>query len=479
MEHRSSELLSHHKRSTLAVGIFLLVSDFAAIGISFVIASRVGKVLIPALLGDAFSPARVPIVYLCLGFVGLLFAINNLYPGYGKTAVKEIEKTSTLLSLVFLLLGGTFFFLNNFEDFPRSIFFLSWISSIIFVPTFRIIIRNRIHKYSWYGIPILIVTDGLDMEGVLTDIQRCPRMGWVPSAIFSIGEGILPPGITKIPAISSWSEIIDHKNKFGVDIAIFSAESDQENLSWLRKLSEEFRKVTLLVPYYNLGSLWIKPRDLDGHLGLEISYNLLNPGMLVLKRVSEIFITIAVMIISLPVWLIIAIWIKFDSRGPLFYRHTRIGKNGIPFNIFKFRTMVNDADAQLVDYLEENDHAKAQWDNFQKLSNDPRVTQAGKYLRKFSLDELPQLLNVIRGEMSIVGPRAVTQKEIDNYGENASLILRVKPGITGWWQVTGRNETTWEQRTKLEVYYVSNWSLWLDLYILYKTFWVVLSGTGT
>jgi lipopolysaccharide/colanic/teichoic acid biosynthesis glycosyltransferase len=157
----------------------------------------------------------------------------------------------------------------------------------------------------------------------------------------------------------------------------------------------------------------------------------------------------------------------------------RIGKNGKPFEVFKFRTMVKDADNLLIDYLDNNSHAKAEWESRQKLRKDPRITRVGKWLRIFSLDELPQLLNVLRGEMSIVGPRAVTEEELEHYGEYVDLILRVKPGITGWWQVMGRNRTTWEQRTRLEVYYVSNWSLWLDLYILYKTIWVVLSATGT
>jgi len=183
-----------------------------------------------------------------------------------------------------------------------------------------------------------------------------------------------------------------------------------------------------------------------------------------IKRLTDIIVSLFSLILFSPVFLITSIAIKLDSRGPVFFLHERTGLDAKPFKMIKFRGMI--------------DNALKYGPGITQL-NDPRITKVGKFLRRTSIDELPQLFNVLKGEMSIIGPRAVTQEEIDNYGENASLIIRVKPGITGWWQVTGRNETTWEQRTKLEVYYVSNWSLWLDLYILYKTIWVVLSGTGT
>ncbi len=128
--------------------------------------------------------------------------------------------------------------------------------------------------------------------------------------------------------------------------------------------------------------------------------------------------------------------------------------------------------------MEQNPLARKEWEDKQKLTDDPRLTRTGNWIRKFSVDELPQLLNVFRGEMSLIGPRPVTDAEIEKYGDYGSLILRVKPGITGWWQVMGRNQTTWDRRTKLEVYYVSNWSLWMDAYITVKTIWVIFSGQG-
>jgi len=461
------------------VGLFLLMADFAAIGISFVIASRFGQVLIPALLGDIFSPAYIPIIYLCLGYVGLLFAINNLYPGYGKTAVKEIEKTSTLLSLVFLLLGGTIFILNSFEDFPRSIFFLSWISSIILVPMFRIIIRSRIYKYSWYGIPILYVTDGLNMEGVFSDIQRSPRMGWVPAAIFSIGEGKLPPGNYQLPVISSWSEISDLKNQSGMDTVIFCADPDQGNLIWLRKLSEQFRRVTLIVPYYNLGSLWVKPRDFDGRLGLEITYHLLNRTGLIIKRSLDLIGSLLLILFLSPLLIAISVSIYIESSGPIFFQQERLGKNGECFKAIKFRTMVINAEEKLESILENDLEARQEYQRYHKLSHDPRITKIGYLLRKYSLDELAQLWNVLRGEMSLIGPRAYMPSEADEIGDYLDIILRIRPGMTGWWQVMGRQNTTFSQRLRMDEYYISNWSLWMDLYIVYRTIWVVLSGTGT
>ncbi len=468
----------HNIRASLFVMVLLLLSDTAVIMGSFYLATQIRTALNPYLGPAEFWRIYQPMVYLCMGFVVLLFYFNDLYPGFGQTAVKEFEKTSTILSLVFLFLGGTTYFLNIYDLYPRSIFLLAWIIGIIFVPLLRFIIRNRILKYSWYGIPILFVTDGIGSYSTLTALQNCRRMGWNPLAIYSLGNDIQGLDNFSIPIITSWKSFLDLKNKHGVNIAIFSAEPNQENSRWIHIISEKFKIVTLIIPHYNLGSLWIKPRDLEGRLGLEIRYNLLIPGKIITKRIFDIIGSTFLLILPLPIWLIIFILIRLDSKGPIFYQHSRVGKNGNPFDMLKFRTMVVDADQKLTSYLDSHPQAKQEWEEYQKLKEDPRITKFGYWLRKFSLDEIPQFWNVLKGEMSLIGPRAVTKQELEKYGDYKTLILRVKPGITGWWQVMGRNETTWETRKHLEVYYVSNWSLWMDAYITLKTIWVMIRGQG-
>ena len=177
-------------------------------------------------------------------------------------------------------------------------------------------------------------------------------------------------------------------------------------------------------------------------------------------------------------FLVIMILIKLDSRGPVFYRQARIGRFGRKFHVYKFRTMVQNADQILQTYLENSPELKAEWLATHKLKKDPRVTRIGSFLRKSSLDELPQLWNIIIGDMSLVGPRPIVDAEVEKYGRCFDLYIKVRPGLTGLWQVSGRNDTTYERRVELDEYYVLNRSLKLDLQILWKTVFVVLKKDG-
>ncbi|TAL25370.1 MAG: undecaprenyl-phosphate galactose phosphotransferase WbaP, partial [Nitrospirae bacterium] len=171
--------------------------------------------------------------------------------------------------------------------------------------------------------------------------------------------------------------------------------------------------------------------------------------------------------------------IRLDSKGPVIFLQDRVGKKGKNFKCYKFRTMYKDAGKRLQELLESNEEARMEWEKFWKLKDDPRVTRIGRFLRKTSLDELPQLFNVFKGDMSLVGPRPVTQDEIDKYYKDAAeLCFSVTPGITGLWQVSGRSNTSYEYRIALDSWYVRNWNLWLDIIILFKTIKVVVRGDG-
>src|SRR5208283_360910 len=176
---------------------------------------------------------------------------------------------------------------------------------------------------------------------------------------------------------------------------------------------------------------------------------------------------------------IIGILVKIDSPGPLFYSHVRIGQKGKPIKVYKIRTMYMDAQEKLKNFLEKDQSAREEWGTFFKLKNDPRVTRIGKWLRETSLDELPQFMNIVKGDMSLVGPRPVLQEEIDYYyKEYADYYFMVKPGMTGLWQTSGRNVINYDFRVKLDTWYVLNWSLWFDIVILFKTIRVVLKKEG-
>ncbi len=193
------------------------------------------------------------------------------------------------------------------------------------------------------------------------------------------------------------------------------------------------------------------------------------------KRIIDIIIGVIGLIICLPIFVIIGIIIKIDSKGPIFFKHKRIGKHGKKIEIYKFRTMIDNAEEAMKNFTEEQKKEFAE--NF-KLENDPRVTRVGKLLRKTSLDELPQIINILKGEMSIIGPRPIVKSELEKYGNNQGKFLSVAPGLTGYWAANGRSDVSYEERMALELYYVENRSLILDLKIFFKTILSVLKGRG-
>jgi exopolysaccharide production protein ExoY len=198
-----------------------------------------------------------------------------------------------------------------------------------------------------------------------------------------------------------------------------------------------------------------------------------------LKRAVDISIASVVVVLLLPLIVLIGLTIKLSMGGPVIYAHRRVGHNGAPFNCYKFRTMAVNSDELLRKYLASDPDAAQEWLSTRKLRNDPRVTALGNALRRSSLDELPQLLNVLRGEMSCVGPRPIVAEELEIYGRHAKEYLRARPGMTGAWQVSGRSDTTYQERVALDCAYVSNWSVWLDLLILLKTIPAAIGSRGS
>ncbi len=193
------------------------------------------------------------------------------------------------------------------------------------------------------------------------------------------------------------------------------------------------------------------------------------------KRIFDVILASIGLVLLSPIFLLLAIIIKIDSKGSVFFAHTRIGKDGKKFKMYKFRTMYENAQDMIKKFTPEQ---KQEWEENFKLKDDPRITKIGKILRKTSLDELPQIINIIKGDLSIVGPRPVIDDELEKYGENKEKFLSVTPGLTGYWQANGRSATTYEDRKKMELYYIDHMSAELDLKIFLKTFIKVFKGEG-
>jgi exopolysaccharide production protein ExoY len=197
------------------------------------------------------------------------------------------------------------------------------------------------------------------------------------------------------------------------------------------------------------------------------------------KRIFDLFISLITLFAFLPLFVFVILLLKLTDPGPVIFRHVRVGQGGRRFACLKFRSMVTDSDKVLKTLLESNPAARLEWERTQKLANDPRITTVGKFLRQSSLDELPQLINVIRGEMSLVGPRPVVPSEAARYGDKLGLYLQARPGITGIWQVSGRNDCGYDQRIEMDANYVRNWRLSADVAILLRTLGAVIARKGS
>ena len=217
----------------------------------------------------------------------------------------------------------------------------------------------------------------------------------------------------------------------------------------------------------------------DGHVVmLRVLNNLRNNRNRLLKFVFDWCLTLVGTICISPILVAIAIWIYQDSPGPVIFKHRRVGKNGKEFYCYKFRSMCVDAEQKLKELLEKDPVAKAEWEKDFKLKEDPRITRSGAFLRKTSLDELPQIFNVLKGEMSLVGPRPIIRDEVPRYGKYIYDYYMVRPGITGMWQTSGRSDIDYDERVQMDTWYVRNWNIWFDIVLLWRTFKVVLAGKG-
>ena len=212
-------------------------------------------------------------------------------------------------------------------------------------------------------------------------------------------------------------------------------------------------------------------------LFLRLGNNLSRRGPRLIKRGFDLVTTMGLLLLCLPIFAMLALVIRKDG-GPVFFAHQRVGQRQAPFRCLKFRTMVPNAKAVLDHLLRTDPAAREEWARDFKLKNDPRITPIGRFLRKYSLDELPQLWNVLKGEMSLVGPRPIVEDELARYGEDVEYYLETKPGMTGLWQISGRNDTGYAERVYLDAWYAKNWSLWMDVVLLFKTVRVVLRNDG-
>lgn len=393
------------------------------------------------------------------------FAWRGLYPAVGLNPVDELRLiTSTISVVCLILLAGTFWF-STIETHSWLIFILVWFLSLVFVQVNRWLLRV-IGRSAW-GESVVVIGDGSNTEQIVSYLLNNNHLGMRPVMVL---KGQFPPDQVEREALLS--------QRINTVILVTPEVSEEVRDLVVNDGQFGFQRVILISPLGWVGSLGVVAHDLEGILGMEVRKNLLNFWQRSIKRGLDILLSIILLILISPLLLMVSIAIKLEDKGNVFYKQRRVGRNGCEYVMWKFRTMVPDAEQKLHDYLLANAEYAREWDANQKLKNDPRLTRVGRVLRKWSLDELPQLINVIRGEMSLVGPRPFFSEQAGFYGKVLNLYYQVRPGMTGMWQVSGRNDTDYARRVRLDEYYIRNWSFWLDIYILLRTIWIILRREG-
>ncbi len=456
--------------------VSMVGADAAGLGLAGAIAVRLGIWVDGSLLSD---PAQYWPLTPLLGLFILAYATVGLYPGVAVSPVDELRLISTATTLIYLVLGSALFLFQGMPAYSRTVFLLGWMLSLILVHVSRAVMRSLLAGQKWWGYPVIILGAGRTGDMVVRTLQRRPRIGLKP--LFILDDDPEKKGtLHGVPVVGKLDMAPRLARIYRIPYAIVAMPGVPRPtlLDMLARYGQTFAHLLVIPDLFGFASLWIITKDLGGILGLEIRQQLLLPGPRLTKFVIDLLLTLFGGLLLLPLLLGIAIAIRLDSPGPIFYGHTRIGQGGQRFRAWKFRTMAPNADKVLQNYLDAHPELKEDWERNQKLREDPRITRVGWFLRRTSLDELPQLWNILRGEMSLVGPRPIVDEELWRYGDKISLYSRVPPGITGMWQVSGRNNITYEERVNLDAYYVRNWSVWVDIYILLRTVWVVLRGEG-
>lgn len=348
---------------------------------------------------------------------------------------------------------------------------LVWPLSAMLLPIGRGVARSVMRRMGWWQRPTLIVGNGPNAQEAVAALQSEPALGFTVVGFVDMSD----PGSEGSAQLSRWAKVP------GVQF-VLALEHGQNDLreDLLRMLARWKAEDVSVVPAMRGVPLF--GTDISYFFSHEVAMLKLRNNLRywparVLKRLFDLVSAFILLMLGALPLIYIALRIKRDG-GPAIFAHRRVGQSGKEFPCFKFRTMQLDAEERLRELLANDPEARAEWEREFKLRNDPRITPIGQLLRHTSLDELPQLFNVIRGEMSLVGPRPVIRAELAKYGDDVDYFLMVRPGMTGLWQVSGRNDVDYETRVYLDTWYVKNWSLWYDIAILFKTIKVVLKRDG-
>lgn len=394
--------------------------------------------------------------------------------------LKQILKALLQYAVVILALV-TVFHMSHMVS--RAVMLLTVFFCCLLIPMGRYFIKQTMYKLGIWKKKVLILgaakTGALAARALTQDFF----LGYDVAGFLDDDPEKQGTSVEEIPVlgrIRDLTNIIDKTTTIDLIIAIPSL-SRKRLLEIVKNCENTADSIRIIPDMFGLATLGADMESLDDFMMISLNINLKKPWNTAIKRTFDIFLSLLTLLFGIPLILLISLAIRHESPGPAIFVQKRLGQNGTNgrFPCFKFRSMYINSNVKFQEYLQKDPEAKKEWEEFAKIKGeDPRVTKVGRWLRKTSLDELPQVFNVIRGEMSFIGPRPYLPKELEKMEGSEQTILVARPGITGLWQVSGRNDLSFQDRLRLDMHYVRNWSVWMDLIILYKTVSVVLNRKG-
>ena len=473
------------KYRRLAETGLLVAFDFLCVSLVFLLAYEIRF----SILSEIFpnlpegNPFSSPFHILWINLVWLFFLF---YEGLYTKVLSFWEEVIKLWKVSLMSTLGVFAIVSLGKlsgEVSRIVIITMGVLSIPLLPLLRLSFKRILRNFDLLKRNVLILGAGETGRLVAEAIRKEPNYGYRILAFVDDDSSKRGDRIGSVKVVRGIKKTSLYARLLGVEDVIIAMPGASNKLiqSITDNLQHKVDRVLIIPDTFGIAILGTSTQHfLHGDIvSFEVKSNLSNPVNLLVKRLFDLSLSLLALPLLLPVMGVISLVVRLESDGDAIFTQKRVGKGGKEFRIYKFRTMYKDAEQRLKELLERDSRAREEWSRYRKLRQDPRITRVGRFLRKTSLDELPQIINVIKGEMSLVGPRPVTREEIEeHYREKAVHYYKVPPGITGLWQVMGRSNTSYDYRVALDVWYVRNWNILLDVVILLKTVKVVLKGEG-
>ncbi|MFZ5649824.1 MAG: undecaprenyl-phosphate galactose phosphotransferase WbaP, partial [Bacillota bacterium] len=467
----------------------LVATDLLALTVAVAAAIWVRITVLPAFF-EAFPPRLPAEIVSHIWWIGLVFVGAFAWQGLYSRRLpfwREFESVVKACTLAFLIILAVVSLGKMSGQVSRTLLTLVWLFALAAVPAARYAGKNLLARAGLWRRRVLILGAAKTGELVADALGREPFLGYQVVGFLDDDprkrhRTFTGPFGRRARVLGGFADAERVMARTGVRTMVVAAPGlpGPKLVSLVNRLQRHAEKVLVVPDLFGLPVVGVEADYFfdEQALVLRVRNNLASPWNMFIKRLFDLAAGGLILALLLPLMALIALAVKCDSPGPVIFAHRRIGRGGREFKCYKFRTMVVNAEAVLQELLSKDPALRAEWERDFKLKNDPRITRVGRFLRRTGLDELPQIFNVLKGEMSLVGPRPIVKKEVLRFGPYIDDFYLVRPGITGLWQVSGRNDIDYPERVRLESWYVRNWSLWLDITILIRTVGVVLARRG-